>query len=150
MERRVDSPLTPNPQILTQYPQPLIPLSSPNTLINSPRNIFHFLKGSLDRNEFRFGVLGCVCQDLTNEEWVSGYSLHCALARSCSFLISSTSFLLLRFPLFLLALFLRSSLDCVAERWNLERKTRGIFMGKKGVNVEGKSRRLTRYQQITR
>jgi hypothetical protein len=80
---RVDSPLTPNPKIFTQYPQPLIPLSSPNTLINSPSNTFHLLKGALDSNKFRFGVLWGMREDLADEEWVSGYTLHWALARPC-------------------------------------------------------------------
>ena len=75
-----DSPLTPNPEIFTQYPQSLIPLSSPNTFINSPSDVLYFLQTSLDSYKFWFGVLWRMGQDLAYEEWVSGYSLHWVLA----------------------------------------------------------------------
>jgi hypothetical protein len=123
MERRVDSPLTPNPKIFTQYPQPLIPLSGSHTLINSPSNVLYFLQTSLDSNEFRFGVLGCMCQDLTDEEWVSGYSLHWALASSL--LLSSFFSPSFWHPPFLCSFALSLGPAWIVQlwrSWNLERE----------------------------
>ena len=72
--RTKNSPLTPNPQILTQYPQPLIPLHIPYTFINTRRYTFYLVQCGLDL--WQVLVWGCILQDLADQEWVAGYPLH--------------------------------------------------------------------------